>query len=184
LKTFRELMAAGIAIRRLRTKEARAALARANRAAFMAPIPALTAEVETAALVMKTPVARLIVESNERTLLLAQVETLLRSKAFIVDACRRVVQVADEVVSLARRPVLFALASSLAEAWLDVVSRDALCARAFVVKLADESHRARIRVEMGRRRALLRTVADVSATKRGFAIAPLRAPRAVVVAPL
>src|SRR5215217_1783049 len=49
-RTAHELIVAWIAIRRLRTKEAGAALARAESAARDARIPALTAEVESAAL--------------------------------------------------------------------------------------------------------------------------------------
>lgn len=183
LKTVRELMDAGIAIRRLRTKAARAALARAKGAARRAGIPALTREVEKAALVMKTPAARLIADGSERTLLLEEVEALLKSKTLIVDACRHVVREAGEVVSLARRPVLFALARALAEPWPHDVSRSRLFAAAFGSKLADESHRARLRVEVGRLRAVLLPLADVEATKRGFALAPRRARDVIVIAP-
>ena len=116
-------------------------------------------------------------------MLLEEVEALLASKAFVVDACRRVVRRAGQVVSLAKRPVLFALARALGEAWPGDVPRDALVARAFGWKLADESHRARLRVEVGRLRWVLRTLADVSATKRGFALAPRRAREVVVLAP-
>jgi tetratricopeptide (TPR) repeat protein len=175
-----ELIVSGIAIRRLRTGEARAALARAERAARHAGIPALTAEVDSAARVLNTPAARLIAEGQERPLLLEDVEALLASKALVVDACRHAVHAAGKVVSLARRPVLFALARALGEAWPEDVPRDTLVARAFGLKRADESLRARLRVEIGRLRSLLRTLAAVSATKRGFALAPRRA-RAVVV---
>jgi DNA-binding transcriptional ArsR family regulator len=182
-RTAHELVVAGIAIRRLRTKAARAALARARRAAHHAGIPALMAEVEGACLVLNTPAARLIASGGERVLLLDEVEALLASNAFVVDACRHVVRRAGTVVSLARRPVLFALARALGEAWPAEVPRDALVARAFGSKLADESHRARLRVEVGRLRRMLRTLADVSATKRGFALAPRRAREVVVLAP-
>ena len=87
-----ELVVAGIAMRRLRTKTARAALARAERAARDAGIPALTAEVESASLVLDTPAARLIARGEERPLLLEEVEALLASKALVVDACRHVVR--------------------------------------------------------------------------------------------
>src|SRR5688572_21558225 len=87
-----ELVVAGIAIRRLRTKAARAALARAGRAAHDARIPALTAEVESASLVLKTPAARLMARGGDRVLLLEEVEAVLASNAFVVDACRRVVR--------------------------------------------------------------------------------------------
>ena len=163
-----ELVVAGIAMRRLRTKAARAALARAEHAAREADIPALTAEVESASLVLNTPAARLIARGEERPLLLEEVEALLASGALVVDACRHVVRDAGTVVSLATRPVLFALARALGEAWPGDVPRSTLVARAFRAKHADESHRARLRVEVGRLRAELRTLADVSATKRGL----------------
>jgi hypothetical protein len=181
-RTAHELVVAGIAMRRLRTKAARAALGRAERAARRARIPALTAEVERALLVLSMPAARLIANGEERLLLLEEVEALLASKAFIVDACRHVVRDDSKVVSLATRPVLFALARALGEAWPEDVSRDALVARAFGSKFADESHRARLRVEVGRLRRVLRTLADVSATKRGFALAPRRGREVVVLA--
>jgi hypothetical protein len=182
-RTVHELVVAGIAIRRLRTKAASAALARAERAAHHARIPALTAEVESAHLVLNTPAARLIANGRERVLRLDEVEALLASNALVVDACRHVVRRASTVVSLATRPVLFALARALGEAWPGDVPRDALVARAFGSKLADESHRARLRVEVGRLRTVLRTLADVRATKRGFALAPRRAREVVVLAP-
>ncbi|HMJ62883.1 MAG TPA: HTH domain-containing protein, partial [Bryobacteraceae bacterium] len=182
LKTAHELVVAGIAMRRLRAKTARAALARAERAARHARIPALTAEVESAFLVLNTPAALLIASGEERPLLLEEVEALLASKALVVDACRYAVRDASKAVSLARRPVLFALARALGEAWPGDVPRDTLLARAFGAKHADESHRARLRVEIARLRAVLRTLADVSATKRGFRLAPRRAREVVVLA--
>jgi hypothetical protein len=178
-----ELVVAGIAIRRLQTKAAGAALTRAKHAAREADIPALTAEVESASLVMNTPAARLIARGEERPLLLEEVAALLTSGALVVDACRHVVREAGMVVSLATRPVLFALARALGEAWPGDVPRSTLVARAFRAKHADESHRARLRVEVGRLRVELRTLADVSATKQGFALAPRRAREVVVLAP-
>src|SRR5712692_4656006 len=181
-RTVHELVVAGIAMRRLRTKAARAALARAERAARDASIPALTAEVESASLVLNTPAARLIAGGEARLLLLEEVEALLAGRAFVVDACRHVVRDARKVVSLAKRPVLFALARALGEAWPGDVPRDTLVARAFGAKLANESHRVRLRVEVGRLRTVVRALADVSATKRGFALAPRRAREVVVLA--
>ncbi len=178
-----ELAVAGIAMRRLRTRTARAALARAQRAAREANIPALTAEVESASRVLDAPAARLIARGEARLLRLDEVEALLASQALVVDACRYVVRDAGMVVSLATRPVLFALARALGEAWPGDVPRDTLLARAFRAKHADKSHRARLRVEIGRLRAALRMLASVSATKRGFALAPRGAPEIVVLAP-
>jgi hypothetical protein len=181
-RTFHELVIAGIAMRRLRTKEARAALARAERAAHQAAIPALMAEVESASRVLNTPAARLLAGGDERLLLLEEVEGLLASKGIIVDACRNLVRHANNVVSLARRPVLFALARALGEAWPGDVPRDLLLARAFGARFVDESHRARLRVEIGRLRRKLRRMADISATKRGFALVSQRGRDVVVLA--
>ena len=178
-----ELAVAGIAMRRIRVKAARAALARAERAARQAGIPALMAEVESASLVLNTPAARLIEHGKEQFIRLEEVEAVLESGTLVVDACRHVVRGDDTVVSLARRPVLFALARALGEAWPGDLSRDALVKRAFRAKHADESHRARLRVEIGRLRAELRSLASVSATARGFALASRRAGEVVVLAP-
>jgi len=182
LRTVHELAAAGIAMRRLRSKAARSALVRAERAAYRAGIPALMAEVESASLVLDAPAGRLIARGKERSLLLDEVEALLASPALVVDACRYAVREARSAIPLARRPVLFTLARALAEAWPGDVTRDSLVARAFRAKRADESHRARLRVEIGRLRAALKSVASVSATPRGFALAPRRAREVVVLA--
>ncbi|MGD0421743.1 MAG: helix-turn-helix domain-containing protein [Xanthobacteraceae bacterium] len=181
-KAAHELVVAGIAMRRVQAKAARAALARAERAAREAGIPALTAEIEAASLVLNAPVARLIAHGEERLLLLKDVEALLALKVLIVDACRHVVRDARTVVSLASRPVLFALARALGEAWPGDVPRSTLIARAFRAKFTDESHRARLRVEIGRLRKMLRTLADVRATTEGFALVPCRAREVVVLA--
>jgi len=177
-----QLVVGGIAMRRLQTEVARGALARAKVAARQASIPALMAEVESAWLVLNTPAARLITGGQERLLLPEEVEALLASKTLVVDACRHAVRDADTVVSLATRPVLFALARALGEAWPGDVARDVLLARAFGARLGDESHRARLRVEIGRLRRMLRTLAGVSATKRGFALTPRRAREVAVLA--
>lgn len=175
LRAARELIAAGIAIRRVRTRAARAALARAARAARAAGIPALTAEVARTAEILRAPAARLIANGSERPLVLADVEAVLASRALVVDACRHVVRDPRAVVPLARRPVLFALARALGEAWPEDAPRETLLARAFGAKRADESHRARLRVEVGRLRAVLRPLAGVRATARGFVLVPRRA---------
>jgi tetratricopeptide (TPR) repeat protein len=183
LRAAHELVIAGIAMRRLRIETARTALAEAEHAARHAGIPALMAEVENTALLLNTPAARLIAPGEERLLLLEEVEVLLASEALVVDACRHVVRDADTVVPLTTRPVLFALARALAEAWPAEVARSTLLARAFRAKYVDESHRARLRVEIGRLRSKLRGVAEVSATTQGFALAPRRARKVVVLAP-
>jgi hypothetical protein len=182
LRTAHELVVAGIEMRRIRMKSARAALVRAENAARLAGIPALATEVEHALLVLDTPAARLVAKGESRLLLLDEVEALLESKAFVVDACRYIVRDGRKTVSLAKRPVLFTLIRALAEAWPADAPRDALVSRAFRLKLADESHRARLRVEMGRLRSVLRPLAEVSATKQGFALVPRNARDVVVLA--
>jgi tetratricopeptide (TPR) repeat protein len=176
------LVAAGIALRHVRAGEARAALARAADAAERAGIPALRAEVELATQALAAPAARLIVQGEERPLLLDQVESLLASKTLVIDACRYVVRESGRSISLVSRPVLFVLARTLAESWPEGVARDALVARAFRGKVADESYRARLRVEIGRLRAALRAVAGISATKEGFVLVPHRVREVAVLA--
>jgi hypothetical protein len=182
LQTAHQLAAAGVAMRRIQTVPARAALQAAQRSARAAAIPALTAEVDSALRVLDTPAARLIDAGAERLLLLEDVERLFSSNTLVVDACRHVVRHQATTIPLARRPVLFTLIRALAEAWPNDASRDALVARAFRAKRADESHRARLRVEIGRLRRALKPLANISATKQGFALTPLRARSVAVLA--
>ena len=77
---------------------------------------------------------------------------------------------------------MFALARALGEAWPGDVPRDLLLAKAFGARLADESHRARLRVEIGRLRRLLQPLAGITATSRGFALSPRGACEVVVLA--
>lgn len=175
LMAAHELVQAGIAVRRVQAHAARVALDRAAHAAHRAGIPALAAEVDNARLALNTPAARLIADGEQRLVLLDEVETLLASKTFVIDACRYIVRDAHKVVSLATRPVLFVLARMLAQAWPGDVSREALIAQAFRAKLIDDTHRVRLRVEIGRLRGMLEQLADINATKRGFALSPRQA---------
>ncbi|CBV41321.1 hypothetical protein [Halomonas elongata] len=183
LRAAHELVVAGIATRRLKTGRVHAALARAENAARAAGIPALMAEVETASRILRTTAARRITRDDACPLLLEDVEALLASRALVVDACRHVVRHADSVVSLTRRPVLFALVRALGESWPDDVPRETLIKRAFRTRYVDETHRARLRVEIGRLRTALRSLASVSATHRGFSLAACEAREVVVLAP-
>jgi hypothetical protein len=182
VRAAHELVVAGIALRRLRAKMVRSALARAECAARLSAIPTLVAEVESAFNVLDTPAARLMAQGEVRILMLEEVEALLASGTLVIDACRHAVRQAGTAIALARRPVLFALARALGEAWPGEVTRALLIARAFRAKVADESHRARLRVEVGRLRTLLRPLADVSATKRGFALVPRSAVEVAILA--
>lgn len=182
LRAVRALALAGIAMRRVRAKAARQAIDRARAAAIRAGIPALLVEVEAARESLDAPAARLVAGGEERPLTLAQVESVLASEALVIDACRYAVRRGGSVVALSTRPVLFVLARMLAQAWPSDASRDALVAQAFRGKAADESHRARLRVEIGRLRAKLRPLAAVVATRRGFALVPRHAREVAVLA--
>ena len=182
LRAAHELVQVGIAIRGLHAHSAHAGLARAEQAAAQAGIPALTAEVENVARMLASPAARLICKGQERALLLQEVEAVLASTALVVDACRYAVRGVGMSVSFARRPILFTLLRTLAEAWPGEVSREILVAQAFRLKLTDDSHRARLRVEIGRLRAALKPLAGVHATSRGFALVALVSSEVVVLA--
>ncbi len=182
LHAARALLAAGIALRRLDAVAARAALEGAAHAAHESGIASLTAEVERATQWLAAPAARLIAQGQHRPVTLEQAQALCSPERLIVDACRNAVRLADDSISLASRPVLFALVRALAEAWPNDVPRECLIADAFRTRHIDETHRARLRVEMGRLRVLLRRVADIAATKRGFALMPTRAHEVVVLA--
>ena len=177
-----ELIAAGLATRQLRTRAARIALDRAAYAARQANIPELNAEVEHASQALARPVARLVAHGEERLLRLEDVEALETAGRLIVDACRFVLRAKRKVVPLARRPILFPLLRALAEAWPNDVPRGTLVTRAFRAKQADESHRARLRVEIGRLRKILGEFAQVHATPDGFVLAPCGRRKVVVLA--
>jgi hypothetical protein len=180
LQAVAELAAAEVALRSLHTAPAQAALARAREAAERARVPALLAEVAEARSALDRPAARRIYAGREQPLRLDEVEALLASGALVVDACRRGLRADATWLPMARRPVLFALARALAEAWPGDVDRHALIARAFRARRPDETHRARLRVEIGRLRALAAPLARIEASARGFALAP-RTERSVVV---
>lgn len=174
LDTTHALIVAGIALRRLQSVPARAALQRARHSAERAGIPALLAEVERAEVLLDAPAARLVSAEEERALRLDEVQHLMESDALLVDACRYDVRRADLVISLARRPILFCLARALAESWPGDAPRNQLIARAFRTRHADETHRARLRVEIGRLRKSLAELAEIRATPNGFILVPLQ----------
>lgn len=167
-----ELVAFEIAVCHRRIAPARAALARARVAAHRSGIGPLCAEVEQAERTLALPAARLIASGHERPIVLAEVEMVLASQHLIVDACRRSVRLDQREVRLARRPVLFGLLRALAEVWPCDATRETLCERAFRARRINESHRARLRVELGRLRRELRLLAEVRATPGGFVLLP------------
>jgi len=178
-----ELTRAGIAIRRLKIGEARKALAKAAGAARQADIPALITEVEAATLALGSPAARIIVNGEERPVLLDEIEALFAADFLVIDACQNVVHDCGDRIFLASRPVLFTLVRCLAEAWPGDVSRDTLLKRTFHARHADDSQRARLRVEIARLRGELQKVAEITATEGGFLLTARNAGKVVVLAP-
>ncbi|QSQ21872.1 helix-turn-helix domain-containing protein [Pyxidicoccus parkwayensis] len=178
-----ELATADISLRRVRTRPAREALERAHVAARRALVPALVAEVEQARAALEQPAARQLRAGSERALLLEEAEAVFDSGELVVDACHRAVRSGARDISLARRPVLFALARALAEAWPGGVDRDVLIARVFGARRVNDSHRVRLRVEVGRLRAVLAPLARVDATQSGFALIPTPARSISVLLP-
>lgn len=183
LAAVAELTAAELALRALRTAEARTALDRAGEHARRAGVPSLMAEVAQARTALERPAARRLSRGREQMLYLHEVETLLKSKALVVDGCRHALRSGNVSFPLARRPVLLALARALAEDWPGEVAREDLIARAFRARRQDESHRARLRVEIGRLRALAAPLTRIQATERGFALEPHGGRDVVVLAP-
>ena len=183
LRAFSDLVRADIELRKLRPKKARAALARAQRAAVEANIDALSNEIDKARRDLDAPVARIVCEGVERSATIDDAALLLASNDLVIDACRREVRATNSVVTLVTRPVLLALAVGLGTASPGDVPRNALAEQAFGVRRANESVRARLRVEIGRLRSELRAVARVFSTDRGYALSPRDATRVSVLLP-
>ena len=178
------LTRAELALRALQIDAARAALQQAEEAAQHAGVPALQAEVAHAHALLGQPAARLLGPRGEQALLLQDVAALRASAdTLVVDACRHAVHAGDVALPLARRPVMFALVRALAQAWPGDADREALIATVFRTRHPDETHRARLRVEMGRLRKLIAPLAGVEATARGFALRPLAGRSVAVLAP-
>lgn len=183
LQAVAALLQAELALRALRLAPARAALAVAQAQAALAGVPALQAEVARLCHTLEQPAARLRTQGTEQALRLQEVAAWRASGALVLDACRRGVGCGAVWLPLARRPVLFSLAGALAQAWPADAPRDGLIADAFRTRRPDDTHRARLRVEIGRLRALLKPVARIEATARGFALRPVQAQEVVTLMP-
>jgi DNA-binding transcriptional ArsR family regulator len=177
------LIAADVAMKRVQPTAARLALEGAERAARAAGVPALLAEVASAAQRLGAPVARLLRAGKEHSVALAELEQVLASDQLLVDACRREVRLGSSVVSLVTRPILLELVVALAESAPAEVPRDALIARVFGARRPNDSHRVRLRVEIGRLRKLLSRMAALSAISSGFALTPKRGRAALLLLP-
>lgn len=172
LVALANLITADVAMKRVRCAEAQAALAEARRAAGASQIAALVAEVEGAQRRFAAPVARLLRAGVEQSVGLQKLEPLLASDELVVDACRREARQGGRTVSLVTRPLLLELLVALAERAPQQVLRDVLIARLFGARRPNESHRVRLRVEVGRLRKLLGRMAELRATDAGFALVP------------
>ncbi|MFY1825034.1 helix-turn-helix domain-containing protein [Myxococcus fulvus] len=181
--TLAWLLAFEVAVRRGTPRTARDALERARTAARRARIPALVAEVEQTARALALPAARVISRGEARPVVLDEVEALLESEHLVVDACRRVLRAGPRVVTLSTRPILFSLLRVLAEAWPKDAAREEFVRQVFGARRMNASHRARLRVELGRLRDQVREVAAIQATPRGFVLEPRRAVEVRVLAP-
>jgi tetratricopeptide (TPR) repeat protein len=178
-----ELVSAEVALRSLHTAAAHTSLDRAHAAAARAGIPALVAEVAETRTALARPAARRFHAEGEQPLRLDEVAALFDAGNVVLDACRHGLRAGPHWLALARRPVLFALARALAEAWPGDVPRDVLIERAFRTRRPDETHRARLRVEIGRLRKLAAPIARITATERGFGLTPLDGRAVVVLVP-
>lgn len=186
-------LAGEIALRRRRVPDAEAAFAAARAVAVRTGFGNLVAEIERAAAALAQPAARLATRAGARPCTLAEVAAVGDDGALVVDGCQRHVRAGHRQLSLRRRSVLWTLLQCLAIAAPADVSRDELVVAAFGARRADDSHRARLRVEMARLRAMLRPFAGLHATARGFQLQvhagavhvllpPLDSPAAAVLA--
>jgi tetratricopeptide (TPR) repeat protein len=183
LQAVASLTSAELALRRLMIPAAQVALERAQAAAGRADVPALQAEVVQTRAALDRPAARRWVAGGWQLLRLHEVAALMESGELVIDACRHGLRAGAAWLPLARRPILFALLRALAEAWPAAVDRETLIERAFRQQQPDETHRARLRVEIGRLRSLVAGYAAIEATARGFVVVPRHGRRLAVLAP-
>lgn len=171
LSALLNLAAADLAMKRADSAGAEVSLRRAHAAASRARIVPLLAEVGKLQKQLAMPVARVLERRQERPLLLRDLLAVWASGKLVVDGCRREARLGKKVVSLVTRPILFELLLALGEVAPEDVARDALITRVFGARRVNDSHRVRLRVELGRLRKLLTPVAQVRATARGFELA-------------
>lgn len=183
LAAVAELARAEIALRTLHVSTAREALARALTLARDGGVPALAAEAMEAGAALDLPAARRVADGGAQPMRLDAIEELFASNTVVVDACRHGLRLRDTWIPLARRPTLFALLRGLAEGWPAEVDRHALIVRAFHTRYVDETHRARLRVEIGRLRALCAPLAEIASGAHGFRLVTLEGRDVAVLVP-
>lgn len=183
LSALLNLAAADLALKRADSARAEQFLVRAHAAAMRARIAPLLEEIEKTRRELQTPVARLVELGETRQLVLAELMAVWASGKLVVDACRREVRVGQSVVGLVTRPILFELLLALGEAVPGDVARDVLITRVFGARRVNDSHRVRLRVELGRLRKLLGRLVEVRATGGGFELVPRTAPGCLLLLP-
>jgi hypothetical protein len=158
-------------LRALEAEAATRALASARWAARRAGHAVLLAEVDRLSTQLATPVAT--VNGTQATL--AELERLFhRRDTFVVDGLRRRLLDPAGAVDLRRRPVLFALLATLAQAFPRAVPARALAAQAFETRQMNDSVTARLRVELSRLRRALGARASLEAGPSGWTLRPAR----------
>jgi tetratricopeptide (TPR) repeat protein len=169
-RTLAELVRVELAAKRGDPDVLTSALASAAAAAERSAIPALVSEVARIRDHHEGPSAVITSRGKARTVSFCEVCALARSADVVVDGGGREVRSRGELISFARRPVLFELLRVLAESWPDAVPRDDLIARAFGARRPNESHRIRLRVEIGRLRKMVGPRLGVVADGSGYAL--------------
>jgi tetratricopeptide (TPR) repeat protein len=175
VRAVASLAQAEIALRDLAPTEAQGALARARRALAQQPQELLSRAIDRVEGELSLPVARLLRGGVVGSADLFAIEQVCRGDVLLVDDCRRLVLGGRASIPLARRPVVFALLLALARAWPGSTPRDELIARIFDARRSNASHRARLRVEVGRLRKILDGLgAGPVATPDGYALSSAR----------
>jgi hypothetical protein len=175
------LARAEASMRELKATEAASAVARARSSAERSKNPVLIAEVERVEASLSEPIARAFDEHEPLTL--SAVERAL-AKRVVVDGLGRRLRFRDQVVDLRRRPVLYALLAELARALPEGASGERLIRTAFAARAPNESHRARLRVEIGRLRRAIQGHVEVSAVAGAWRIRARSGERIQLIEPL
>lgn len=173
VRAVAQLALAEIAVRELAPSRATRAIAAVRDVLDRVPNELLARAVTSLEAELSRPIARLDEAGALKDVDAFGIEAAFQ-RAVVVDACRRLVASGRATVPLARRPILFALLLPLARAFPGDVPRDELAKRAFEAKRLNDSHRSRLRVEVGRLRKELEGLVSLTATPSGYALSSER----------
>lgn len=121
-------------------------------------------------LALHEKVARLSVRGQDQEVSLFEIERAAAGEQLLVDTCSSALVAGRARLSFAARPILFALLTALARSWPAVCARDALMREALGARKPNDSHRARLRVELGRLRKALEGIAEPRARDGGYVL--------------